>query len=68
MSDSSGGILVNWNLGGIEDYVEEKQEQQEKVKMGTHEGYVCVKCNEFFPYAEINQNDNTFKCWACRNV
>lgn len=64
MSDDTGGILMNWDLGGIEDYVEEKQE---KITIGTQEGYVCVKCQDFYPFAEINQANHTFKCWSCRN-
>lgn len=64
MTMDSSGILINWNMGGLEDYAEAKQE---KVKVGNQEGYLCIRCGEFSPYAEINQANNTFKCWSCRN-
>ena len=31
------------------------------------DGCTCKKCNEFYPYATANQEDNTLICWACRN-
>lgn len=30
---------------------------------GTH----CAKCEEFYPYAEANQDDGSLVCWSCRN-
>jgi hypothetical protein len=30
-------------------------------------GHTCTKCREFYPYAEVNQDDGSFKCWGCRN-
>lgn len=44
----------------------------EKSKFGLHtwdepsKGQTCCKCKEFYPYAEINKDDGTFKCYACR--
>jgi hypothetical protein len=31
------------------------------------EGCVCKKCGDFFPFAEPNQEDKSFVCFACRN-
>jgi len=31
------------------------------------EGCVCKKCEDFFPFAEPNQDDKSFVCFACRN-
>lgn len=31
------------------------------------DGMRCTECNEFFPMAEPNQEDDTMVCWACRN-
>jgi len=59
--------LIPWNLD-FEDYYEEYAgAPQTKVKIGNEEGYLCVGCDDFYPYAEINQTNNTFKCWSCRN-
>lgn len=30
------------------------------------DGCVCVKCREFFPYAEPNMEDGTLVCYSCR--
>ena len=31
------------------------------------DGETCVKCNNFYPYADgPNQPDGTFKCYGCR--
>lgn len=32
----------------------------------SNEGCICIKCEEFNPYAEPNQIDGTFKCYSCR--
>jgi len=31
------------------------------------DGCFCVKCKEFYPFAEENQPDGTMKCYSCRN-
>ena len=28
-------------------------------------GCACIKCKDFFEYAEPNRDDGTFKCWSC---
>jgi hypothetical protein len=28
----------------------------------------CVKCHHYYPWAEPNQPDETFKCYECRMV
>jgi hypothetical protein len=30
-------------------------------------GHKCVKCGDFYQYAEINRQNGTFKCWGCRH-
>jgi len=30
-------------------------------------GHKCLKCQEFFPYAEANKDDGSFQCWACKH-
>lgn len=30
-------------------------------------GCTCIKCGDFYEYAEANQDDGTFKCWGCRH-
>lgn len=40
---------------------------QPKVTQGNLEGYRCKSCQEFYPMAELNQPDNTFKCYECRH-
>jgi len=29
-------------------------------------GHFCKKCNEFFEFAEANQDDKSFICYSCR--
>ncbi len=31
------------------------------------DGCDCVRCKEFYPFAEPNQEDGTLICFACRN-
>ncbi len=31
------------------------------------DGMICNRCNEFFEYAEANQEHGIFLCWCCRN-
>lgn len=31
------------------------------------DGMRCCVCQEFFKYAEANQEDGSLKCWSCRN-
>lgn len=71
MSNNSDNetLFNSWdlNFSGY-DYDEEFPEDiQAKVKCGNEEGYICVKCQNFYPYAELNQPNKTFKCWSCRN-
>lgn len=44
---------------------------QSKVSRGDEEGYECISCKIFCPYAELNYPlegiHNTFKCFTCRN-
>lgn len=34
---------------------------------GFSDGSLCIKCKEFFPYAEPNQKDGSLVCYGCRN-
>lgn len=34
---------------------------------GFSDGCLCIKCKEFFPYAEPNQQDGSLICYGCRN-
>ncbi len=43
-----------------------EQKEQAKVKCGNAEGYECIKCNDFYPMAEINMPNKTFECYSCR--
>lgn len=36
-------------------------------KENKSDGCSCKKCEEFFEYAEPNQEDGTLICWACRH-
>lgn len=70
MSDNNDQdtLFDAWNLNFAGDYDDcFLDEPQAKAKCGNQEGYHCVRCNDFFPYAEINQSNQTFKCWSCRN-
>lgn len=31
------------------------------------DGLCCNTCNEFYKFAESNQEDGSLKCWNCRN-
>lgn len=60
----------NFNFCDYEDdvFYEECEYEQKRVKCGNQEGYECVKCKGFYPFAEINCSNRTFKCWECRNI
>lgn len=36
-------------------------------KKDDRDGCDCVKCKEFYPFAEPNQDDGTLICFSCRN-
>jgi hypothetical protein len=36
-------------------------------KTNNCDGCTCVKCQQFFEFAEPNQDDGTLVCWACRH-
>lgn len=63
-------LFNSWDLNfsgyDYDEYFEDYK-PQEKVKCGNEEGYACIKCNEFYPFATLNQQNKTFKCWSCRN-
>lgn len=31
------------------------------------DGYICIRCDELYPFSEPNQKNGTFKCYSCRN-
>ena len=41
--------------------------QCEPKKKKDSDGCTCKKCEEFYPYAEPNQEDGTLICYACRH-
>jgi hypothetical protein len=41
--------------------------EKTKVKISDKEGCDCIKCKEYYPYAEPNQEDGTLICFSCRN-
>lgn len=43
-----------------------KEAAKVKPKDG-RDGCDCVKCREFYPFAEPNQEDGTLICFSCRN-
>ena len=65
-NDQDFNSLIPWNVE-FDDYDEYSGAAQTKVKIGNEEKYLCVGCQDFFPFAELNQTNNTFKCWSCRN-
>ena len=38
-----------------------------KVEINGVDGCICCKCNEFYPYAEPNQENGTLICYSCRH-
>lgn len=67
MSDDGNSIFLpfDFTFAGC-DYDDIEEEPQEKIKCGNEEGYLCVRCCEFYPFAELNMENKTFKCWMCR--
>lgn len=43
------------------------QEKVKAEKKDDRDGCDCVKCKEFYPFAEPNQEDGTLICFSCRN-
>ena len=40
--------------------------EPEKPKTQDKDGRICINCKQFYPYAESNQPDGSFKCYSCR--
>ena len=36
------------------------------IKQRDRDGCDCIKCKNFYPYAEPNQKDGTLICFGCR--
>src|SRR5271163_2030117 len=41
--------------------------EEENIDEDHSSGCKCLRCNEFNEYAQPNQPDKTFICYACRN-
>lgn len=46
--------------------IEPPKKKEVKIKDG-RDGCDCIKCKEFYPFAEPNQEDGTLICFSCRN-
>ena len=55
---------IFWSEG---EFISPKDAPSSQKKKRDPDGCFCVKCKEFFPYAEPNQTNGTMKCWSCRN-
>lgn len=65
---SSAGF-INMPITGLDWAIPQSESEhvpQAKVKIGNAEGYECKCCNDFYPMAELNMPDKTFKCYSCR--
>jgi hypothetical protein len=56
--DPNGKIQISFDDIDLAVPVEEKEDNSD--------GCTCKKCQEFFPYAEPNQEDGTLVCYGCR--
>ena len=59
-------IIEEYNELDINSEMYVEPWEQAKVKCGNAEGYECIKCNDFYPMAEINMPNKTFECYSCR--
>lgn len=69
----TGWITVDQETGTVIEIsdtpIEEKKPvkiQQLKVKIGSEEGYKCTTCNDFSPYAEVDEETGVYQCYACK--
>lgn len=51
----------------MEKVSEETKPKTEQQSCGA-DGCWCKKCNDFYKYAEPNQEDGTLICWSCRQI
>lgn len=56
---------TNLDLFSLVDRLEVFLENKRKRKYP--DGMVCKKCQAFFDFADVNQSDNSFVCYSCRN-
>lgn len=42
-------------------------ESEKQIKTTSKGGMFCSKCNNYFEFAEPNQDDGSLICWSCRN-
>lgn len=50
-----------------ESFLPERVEGEDwAVPINTKDGATCIKCLEFYPYAQP-KDLKTFKCWGCRH-
>jgi hypothetical protein len=72
------GKFVGWTAQVFKQIQERKDETKPEssipptlksgqVEINGFEGCICVKCKEFYPYAEPNMDDGTLVCYGCRN-
>ncbi len=53
--------------GGWITYFPTSNSQEIKIEEKENNGCTCKKCDNFYEFAEPNQEDKTFICWACRH-
>ncbi|HEY5267563.1 MAG TPA: hypothetical protein VII94_00310 [Candidatus Saccharimonadales bacterium] len=63
---ATGLPYITWvPTGSFQPQLELNLPEPEKKKVS--EGNSCEKCEEYFPYAEPNIDNNKFMCYKCRN-
>lgn len=55
-----------WIVGTLPAIDSEIQVQIPEENKKNSDGCICRKCQEFFPYAEPNQEDGSMICYGCR--
>lgn len=58
------------NIDADYEYTEALPPRQHKVSKAGEEGYECISCGDFYPFAELNSPEGDihrqFKCYCCR--
>lgn len=63
-TNTTGGA---WTLGGIDLGGDSQSTPAKPKKKRERDGCDCLRCKNFFEYAEPNQEDEeTFICYGCR--
>lgn len=60
-------VLIPFNGGGWHYNISIPTSTAKVKSKDDRDGCDCVKCKEFYPFAEPNQEDGTLICYSCRN-